>query len=302
MQTISNWLGKYNISTHTLGILALALTAAFEGYKPFHDMITGFYTGLPTPVQVLIGTGGFLYALYKTGALTSTQAQAKPPSVTGIKALGIALGCLGFFAQHHRMFRILALVAACFTACVLMTGCSELEWLNDAINLIPVLTMGATSLLSFIASLSGNAVAATVLADLSAWSSKVEAGLKNLESLVQEYKTTPGESKLQEIEDVANLIVGDINSFDQIIGVPAVLGSKIQSLAQLILSQLEAFISLLPAVKASASANGATAPTAIPAFTAPTTHAAFKASFNTALTTPTGDDTVDAAAATAKTL
>lgn len=95
MQQILIWLGKYNVSTHTLGIIAIALTAAFEGYKPFHDLVTSVYTGLPTAIQVLIGTGGFLYALYKTGALagskeTSTVKPATPPAALILVLLAMA--------------------------------------------------------------------------------------------------------------------------------------------------------------------------------------------------------------------
>ena len=72
MQKIANWIKSYNASTHCIALTAVGLVAAYKGYPPFHNMVTGIYTGLPQWAQVMIGTGGFLYALYKTGQLTSS--------------------------------------------------------------------------------------------------------------------------------------------------------------------------------------------------------------------------------------
>jgi hypothetical protein len=302
MQKILIWLGKYNISTHTLGIIAIALTAAFEGYKPFHDLVTGFYTGLPTPVQVLIGTGGFLYALYKTGALSatneaSTVKPAIPPAVVKMLIFGGML-----LARYHRFLMMIAMVSGSLTLCMLLTGCGQLDWLNDIINIVPVLVAGATSIGALVAGLTGSSIAATVLADISAWQTKVEAGLKNIESLIAAYKATPGESTLEEIEAVAQLLVSDINSFDSIVGVPAALSSKIQSVAQLLLSMVESIISAIPVVKIAATASAATSPVVIPAFSLPVSSSMLKQQLNAALQAPTGHAEVDAAATTVKAL
>lgn len=74
MQNFIAWLKSYNASTHFIAIAALAMTAAFEGYPPFHALVLSTYAAMPTWVQVLIGTGGFIAALYKSGVLKVSSA------------------------------------------------------------------------------------------------------------------------------------------------------------------------------------------------------------------------------------
>ena len=64
------WLKSYNASTHALALAGIALPLAFKGYQPFHDLVMQVYDLLPGYVHVLVGTGLYLWALYKTGALT----------------------------------------------------------------------------------------------------------------------------------------------------------------------------------------------------------------------------------------
>ncbi len=208
-----------------------------------------------------------------------------------------------FLMKHRIALLRISMLSGLFTVCCALCACAGANvWLEDAINLVPILVAGATSIVSLIAAFTGNAVAADVLAEISTWSNKVEAGLKNLESLVQQYKATPGESLLAEIEDVANLAVSDIGAFNQIIGVPTALSAKIQSLAQLLLSQVEALLSLIPAIKAATAAATASSPTPIPAFVAPMAANIYKAQHNAILNVVSGDDPTDAAASVAKQL
>lgn len=300
MQQLWNWLRTYNTSHHIITLLAVALPAAFYGYPPFNGMVLAVYNSMPHWITVLIGTGTFLFGLYKTGALTGSKPSVNP--IAAVKLIGFFAAGLGMLARCHRVLMLIALFTGAFACCCLMTGCEELTWLNDALNLMPVLVASAASIVSVLAALTGNAVPAAVLAEISAWSTKVEAGLKNIEALVAQYKTTPGESLLAEIEAAAQLSVSDISSFSTIVGVPAALAAKLQSVAQLILTQLEAWLSLLPVFKATATANTATSPTPVPAFAAPVTHKAFSSLFNATLQMPTGDDDVDQATAKAKLL
>jgi hypothetical protein len=148
MQTILNWLGKYNISTHALGIIALALTAAYEGYKPFHDLVTSLYTGLPTPVQVLIGTGGFLFALYKSGALNGP---ASPPASgsNGTQKLG-ALALIAILLQGTLVFGGGAVVVTHLTGCTPAQVENEVNTiLQEATSIIAVADPGVTWLAAF---------------------------------------------------------------------------------------------------------------------------------------------------------
>jgi hypothetical protein len=165
MQTILTWLGRYNISTHTLAVLALALTAAYTGYKPFHDLVTGIFTGLPTPVQVLIGTGGFLYALYKTGAL---KGAAQPSAVTGtgnnpyakVTGQGPKLGC----------WALIGLLLLSGVSTVPLTGCAFTKAALEAY------AADVDTAVAEIAGALGDApLAATIKADLAQFDSAVNA-------------------------------------------------------------------------------------------------------------------------------
>lgn len=66
-----NWLKQLMDSkseaTHYIAATATALTAAYIGYSPFHDLVNHWYTLIPPTAKVLIGTAGFLYAWYRNG-------------------------------------------------------------------------------------------------------------------------------------------------------------------------------------------------------------------------------------------
>lgn len=201
-----------------------------------------------------------------------------------------------FLERHRRTFFAIAFSSAALIVCMCVTGCAAPTWLIDSTNLIPLLVASATSLLSFVAGLTGNVVAAEVLSAISAWSNKVEAGLKNVEELIAQYKDSPSDTTLQKAEEVAQLVISDIKTFDQIIGVPDVISEKLQAFAQLLLTQLEAWLSLLPAAKASTLA-GTTFTVSVPL-----TAKAYKAAHNDILTSPTGHDETDVALIAARKL
>ena len=202
-----------------------------------------------------------------------------------------------FCMQYRRALFTSSVVFGALCLCSILTGCAGLPtWLADAEKIIPVLAEGAASILSLISALTGNAVAAGVLSEISAWASKIEAGIKNIQDLVAQYQTTPGESLLNEIESAVNLVVGDIGSFASIVGVPAVLATKVQAPAQFLLTELESWASLLPALKAAAVAG-----TKI-TITVPLDQHAFRHAWNNLLNEPSGDPAVDLALAKAKRL
>lgn len=85
LSKVWNWLKQYNASTHALAIVGLALPMAYEGYAPFHALVTDAYNLMPGWLQALIGTGIYLFTLYKTGALKLTNPgdQGTPGMSTG---------------------------------------------------------------------------------------------------------------------------------------------------------------------------------------------------------------------------
>lgn len=69
MESILAWLKRFNVSTHTIALIAGVLAAAYGGYQPFHDLVTRWYLSCPSEIQALMGTAVFLFGLYKSGAL-----------------------------------------------------------------------------------------------------------------------------------------------------------------------------------------------------------------------------------------
>ena len=197
-----------------------------------------------------------------------------------------------FLVTYRRLFFALAVACVAFWA----TACAIPTWLQDANSIIPMLVASATSILSFIAALTGNAVAAEVLAAISAWSTKVDAGLKNIEDLISQYNENPNDTLLQNIEGEAQVVVSDIGTFSSIVDVPTAISTKIQAVAQLILTQLIAWMSLLPAAKKSLAAG------TVVTFIVPFDSKSFKSQVNAVWALPTGDAAVDKAAAKVKRL
>ena len=306
-----NWLKSFNASTHFVAVSALALVAAFKGYSPFHDLVVAGYHGLPGWAQTLIGTALFIAVLYKSGAL-KVNGSPMPQGISGfagkqepggyvdgqkLKALGLVSAGLGFLAHWRHIFLLVGALGLLGSGCLLLTGCMVPTWLTDATTMMPVLVSAAGSVLSFVLGLTGNVVAAGVVTAITDWANKISAGLANVESLVEQYNTTPGESLLAEIESAAQLVVSDISTFDSILGVPAAVSTPIQKMAQLILTQLEAWSSLLPALKAAPAAPGTNMTIIVPF-----SKTGFKAAFNDVLDEATGNNDVDAALAGAKRL
>ena len=190
-------------------------------------------------------------------------------------------------------------ISACFavlTFCLLASGCSgSPSWLTDLINLVPVLVSAATSLATFIAGLLGGGISATTQAEITAWSDKVTAGLKNVQALISEYQTTPDESTLQKVEQAAQLVISDISALGAIAGVPAATLTKLQAFAQLMLNQLEALLSLIPALAPKAQLAGTKLSVIVPM-----DKETMRNAWNHQVDAPTGDVATDAALAATK--
>lgn len=199
--------------------------------------------------------------------------------------------------KYRRIIHQISFLGALLCFISLISGCMAPTWITDATNIIPQLIISAGSILSLISILTGNPADAALFNQISAWGNKLLAGFKNVEELISEYNANPNDTLLQKIEDVANLVVSDIKTFDDIIGVPPALSTKLQALAQIVLQQFEAWITLLPLMKTAARAAG----TQI-TITPPLDKKTFKQQFNDVLLAPTGDPDVDAKLATVKKL
>ena len=200
-----------------------------------------------------------------------------------------------FCITHRRALMTLSIVSAVFTVCLLASACNAPAWLTDAEALIPILGSSVTSVLSFIAALTGNAGLSTLLNQISTIITDVGNGLTELESLITQYKSSPTDTLLQQIEQIANLVSTNLNQILAATGLPASIEGKIQAWAQLALSQLEAWLGILPTLKVAVTSPKKLAAMARPADDRLMTSAQLKEAFNTILDTPTGDASVDQA-------
>lgn len=91
MQNFLNWLKTYNASTHFVAIATLAIALAYAGYPPFHDLVLATYNLLPSAAQTLVGTGFFVWALYKKGALTPGPSNLSKAMKLSVILLALAL-------------------------------------------------------------------------------------------------------------------------------------------------------------------------------------------------------------------
>lgn len=199
-----------------------------------------------------------------------------------------------FLIRHTRHFFQLATILLVGLVTMAIAGCGVPTWLTDAQNIVALVGTSITAIGSFIAGLTGNAAMAAGLAVLTTWITKVEQGISDIETLVSQYNSAPTPTLLADIEsaltDVETNIQQDFNN----LGLPASVLSVVAGIAALALSQLEAWGSLLPAVKAGAMTSFIVK--------TPYTKAEYKQLINKILSTPTGDAEVDVALAKAKKL
>jgi hypothetical protein len=123
-------------------------------------------------------------------------------------------------------------------------------------------------------------------------------GLTDIEKLINDYKASPSDSLLTQIEALAQDIQSNLNTILSNTGLPAALQATIGAWANLALSQLEAWLAVLPSLKAAVVAQNVHT-MAKPADDRIMSAAALRDSFNAILDKKTGDAVVDAALAKA---
>jgi hypothetical protein len=196
--------------------------------------------------------------------------------------------------RHNRSLLRFGLFTVLITACVVLSACAAPTWLTDAGSVIAMVGASFTSIASLIAGLTGNVALAAALATVSAWITKIQTGLSDIEELVSQYNEAANPTILSDIEaglaDVQANIAQDFSN----LGLPAGVLSIISQISAVALSQLEAWGSLIPAIKAAAMTKMT--------ITTLYTKAEYKAKVNAILSTPTGDVQTDAALAKVKKL
>jgi hypothetical protein len=155
-----------------------------------------------------------------------------------------------FFSRHRQHFNTIGLCLVAFGLTLCVTGCAAPTWLTDAQSIIGQVGVSIATIGSFIASLTGNAALAAVLAEVSTWITEVENGITDLESLISQYTSTPNSTLLTQIEAALTDVQTNLQKDFSNLGIPASILAVIAGIAALALSQLEAWGSLIPGLKA----------------------------------------------------
>lgn len=184
-----------------------------------------------------------------------------------------------FLARHRRGLSTFGCIMLCFSALCLVTGCGVPTFLQDIEMIVPVAVSAITGLLALLGSLTGNPAEIAAAAAINAIATKVSAGFDEINNLIAQYKSNPTETLLQKIEDGINEVTADLKNILTIEGLPADLAGKIQTITQIVVSQLESLLSVIPIFKSSTAGASLAVVKPLPA-------AAFKAQIHAVLAPP----------------
>jgi len=139
---------------------------------------------------------------------------------------------------------MLALVLAISLAA---TGCSA-QWVNLALQDLPVLTQMALNIATLVSTLaSGQQASAADAAVIQNISAQASRDLNLLQSLYSEYKATPSPSTLQKIQNVISDLNQNLPALLQSAHIGnAVLAARITAAVNLILTTVNSFAALMP--------------------------------------------------------
>ena len=205
--------------------------------------------------------------------------------------------------SNYRLHQALAIIFIASTSLLTIfaiSGCSG-TFLSEAPSVIEAVLAAISSVSGILTLLVPGA--SQVFAVLNA----VTGEITEIQTLISQYQTTPSETTLQKIEAAIQLAITNIQPILAPAGVPAATATKVGAVAQLILGQLEAWLSLFPALAPVSAAPVITANIAgqrhvTSVVKKPMSAKDFKKAVNDILEAPTGDPATDAAFAKAKKL
>jgi hypothetical protein len=232
-------------------------------------IITNWRTSL---AGVLIAVATVLDVLQQSGVT------GKSIGTTTYVGLGIALSAalLGLLARDPKpssspvvkLLAYAAVVAGYGMIGLLVTmsvsGCAGLpQWISSFEQLVPAMAASIASVVTAVGALTGDPALSAAGTAISLIATKVENGLKDLQQLVDQYQSAQdADTKhdlLSKIEDAAKVVISDLNQLGGDFGVPAAVTAPIAALASLVLSQLQAWLSIIPTLKASTGQQASTA-------------------------------------------
>jgi len=186
---------------------------------------------------------------------------------------------------HSRSRTILALVLAISLAA---PGCSA-QWINLALQDLPVLTQMALNIATLVGTLaSGQQASAADNAVIRNISAQASRDLNLLQSLYSEYKAKPSGTTLEKIQNVISDLNQNLPALLQSahIGNP-VLAARITAAINLILTTVNSFAALMPQSAPSTAQKAPASP--------PPSVQDLKKQWNQQFCAPTGNSALDAA-------
>jgi hypothetical protein len=152
---------------------------------------------------------------------------------------------------RSRLKSLLALVLALISA---TTGCTP-QWINVAVQDLPVLTQMALNIATLVSTLASGKQASTadvaVIQNISAQASR---DLNLLQSLYNDYKANPNSSTLQKIQNVISDLNQNLPALLQAAHISnPTLSARVSAAVNLILSTVNSVASLMPQSSAATS-------------------------------------------------
>jgi hypothetical protein len=200
-----------------------------------------------------------------------------------------------FAVRHHKLFVLIFLASST----LLVAGCAG-TFFSEAPAVIQAVIASVAAISAALSFVPGLGAAATAISAILNIASQEAT---EIETLIQQYQTTPDETTLQKIEAGIQETITNINQLLAPTGLPAALATKIGSIAQVILDQFEAWAALIKSIKTPTTSTGTAATPSVAAVLAAgpklLTAEQFKKKVNELLESPTGDPDTDAAFAKA---
>ena len=187
--------------------------------------------------------------------------------------------------KHSKSKAILALVLAISLAAM---GCSA-QWINVALQDLPVLTQMALNIATLVSTLAaGQQASVADTAVIQNISGQASRDLNLLQSLYADYKANPSPTKLQKIQNVISDLNQNLSALLQgaHIGNP-VLSARITAAVNLMLTTVNSFAALMPQAVPSTAQKTPAAP--------PPNPADLKKQWNRQVCAPTGTPAMDEA-------
>jgi hypothetical protein len=152
---------------------------------------------------------------------------------------------------RSKLKSLLALVLALLTATI---GCTP-QWINVAVQDLPVLTQMALNIATLVSTLaSGKQASAADMAVIQNISAQASRDLNLLQSLYSEYKANPNNSTLQKIQNVISDVNQNLPALLQAAHISnPTLSARVTAAVNLIVSTVNSVASLMPQSSAATS-------------------------------------------------